>query len=121
MNAMIAYVRNTRGNDITKLRLCTKKELPSISESATKTARANVRDLTESNINPSIPTDVAGRSKSALNLNTLTAVDVMENDAHKIATKLAMRARLSNPGKERNVTDALNTIAALPQKQETRL
>jgi len=107
MNPMIAYVRNTRGNDMTKLRLCIKKCVHSAANKEfTKTS------LTESNINPSIPTDAAGRSKSALNLNTLTAVDVMENDAHKIATKPAMRERLSNPGKERNVTDALNTIAA---------
>jgi hypothetical protein len=51
---------------------------------------------------------------SALCLKIATNVDAIENEAKRIATNPAIRAILSNPGKERKVTDALKTIAAFP-------
>lgn len=49
---------------------------------------------------------------SALYLNIATNVAAMENEANRVAIRPAIRATLSRPGKERNVTAALKTIAA---------
>ncbi len=49
---------------------------------------------------------------SALNLKIATSVAAMENEAKRVATRPGTRETASTPGKERNVTEALNTIAA---------
>jgi hypothetical protein len=54
-----------------------------------------------------------GRSKSALCLKMATTVAAIENAAKRIATIPVVREKASKPGKERKVTDALNTTAAL--------
>jgi len=41
-----------------------------------------------------------------------TSVAAIENDAKRVATRPTTLAILSRLGKDRNVTDALNTIAA---------
>lgn len=64
---------------------------------------------------PSIPVYDIGRSKSALCLNIATTVAAIENVAKTMATMPVVREKASKPGKERNVTDALNIMAALRQ------
>jgi hypothetical protein len=61
-----------------------------------------------------------GRSKSALCLKIATTVDAIENAAKRIATIPVIREKASKPGKERKVTDALNTTAALNDDKEGR-
>jgi hypothetical protein len=48
-------------------------------------------------------------------LKIATSVAAIENAPKRMATKLVVRERASKPGKERKVTDALNTMAALRQ------
>jgi len=45
-------------------------------------------------------------------LNIATSVAATENDAKRVDTRPAILATLFKLGKDRNVTDALNTIAA---------
>ena len=54
-----------------------------------------------------------GRSKSVLCLKIATTVAAFENAAKRMATIPVVREKESKPGKERKVTDALNTTAAL--------
>ena len=68
---------------------------------------------TDTPTTPSTPTWDTGRSSSALCLKTATPVAASANAAKSIATMAAVRVTPSKPGKERKVTDALNTIAAL--------
>ncbi len=68
--------------------------------------------LTDTIRNPSAPTTDTARSASALYLNSATTVDAIENAEKRTAMSPATRAILSSPGKERNVTDALKTMAA---------
>jgi len=49
---------------------------------------------------------------SDLNLKIATRVAAMENDAKRVDTRPAILATWFKLGKDRNVTDALNTIAA---------
>jgi hypothetical protein len=53
------------------------------------------------------------RSKSALCLKIVTTVAAIENAAKRMATMPVVREKASKPSKERKVTDALNTTAAL--------
>ena len=59
-----------------------------------------------------MPTCDIGRSKSALCLKIATTVAAIENAAKRTATMPVVREKASKPGKERKVTDALNTTAA---------
>ena len=76
----------------------------------------NVIARTEITIIPSIPTCDRGRSKSALCLKIATTVAAIENAAKSMATMPVVLERASKPGKERKVTDALNTTAALQRQ-----
>jgi hypothetical protein len=49
---------------------------------------------------------------SVLYLKMATNVAAMEKEAKSVATRPAILAKLSKPGKDRKVTDALKTIAA---------
>lgn len=70
--------------------------------------------LTESERKPSLTfTWAVWRTEFALNLRIEKIVDANEKDAKITAITTAILAISSRPGKERNVTDALNTIAAL--------
>jgi hypothetical protein len=53
-----------------------------------------------------------GRSKSALGLKIATTVAAIENAAKRMATMPVVHEKASMTGKERKVTDALNTTAA---------
>jgi len=88
--AMMEYDRNTTGRDIITLRF-------------------------ESIKRPSPPMTCGGLSRSVLIVKIAKRVDAIEQIADIIATKPAMRAMLSKPDKERNVTDALRTIDAMMQ------
>jgi hypothetical protein len=67
--------------------------------------------LTETHIIPS-PICGAFLTRSALYLKTATNVAAIENEAKSVVTSPAIRATPTKPGRERNVTAALNTIAA---------
>jgi hypothetical protein len=54
-----------------------------------------------------------GRSRSVLCLKIATTVAAIENAAKRMATMPVVREKASKTGKERRVTDAFNTTAAL--------
>lgn len=70
------------------------------------------RRHTETPAMPSMPMCDTGRSKSALCLRIATPLAAIAKTAKRIVTIAVVRVILSKPGRERKVTDVLNTIAA---------
>lgn len=68
--------------------------------------------LTVSSTSPSPPTYTIVRSASALYCKSATTAEIILEAENKIASKPAIREISSKPGKEINVTEALNMIAA---------